>query len=212
MSRRRSRDVPTTITAAAVQSALDTFDWAKWRAELRQRYAAWYVDVVAEDGAKTAEQLGGAWRNDDPFVTRFADRYVAERVTQLEDTTREDLRVTITSLFDRADTDGTAVSLTGIAEALGERFTHFSTTRAASIARNETAIAQNHGAGVGYLASGYNYVEISDGDGDAECAAADGQIWSVAYWLANPIEHPNCERSGSPISDEDADALGVDQE
>ena len=204
--------MPTPITAAAVQSALDTFDWAKWRKELADRYAAWHSDVLAEDGAKAAEQMGGEWRNDDPFVTRFADRYVAERVTQLDDTTREDLRVTITSLFDSATESGTPISLPAIAEAIGERFAQFSTTRAASIARNETAIAQNHGAAFGYQAAGYNYVEINDGDGDAECAAADGQIWSIAYWLANPIEHPNCERSASPISDEDAEALGIDQE
>ena len=46
-------------------------------------------------------------------------------------------------------------------------------------------------------------VRISDGgpgDVDEPCKRANGQAWSLAYWLANLIEHPSCRRSGVPLS------------
>lgn len=204
----------TRITVADVTAALNSFDWAAWKQELADRYGDWHTGVVQDEGATVAAALGGTWQRDDPYLTRFVTRYIAERVTQLSDTTRDDLRDTIAGAFEDADQgdDGEGLSVRGLSDALSATFDDFSTDRANTIARTETAIAENQAAAFGYTASGYNYVEISDGDSDSACAAADGQIWSVEYWLANPIEHPNCERSGAPISDEDAKDAGIDQE
>lgn len=202
----------TAITLADAKAALASFDWKHWKAELEEKYAAWHDDVVQTEGRATAEALGGDWTNDDPYVTRFADRYVAERVTQLDDTTRGDLRDVLTRAFAAAHEGETSLSLLDLAGQLREKFDEFSSSRAATIARTETAIVENQGAALGYIASGYGYVEISDGDSDAECAEADGQIWSVEAWLAEPVAHPNCERSGAPISEEDALAAGIDRE
>ena len=39
-------------------------------------------------------------------------------------------------------------------------------------------------------------VRVRDGDDhDDECREANGQAWSVAYAMRNPLQHPNCTRS-----------------
>ena len=39
-------------------------------------------------------------------------------------------------------------------------------------------------------------VRVRDGDDhDDECREANGQAWSVAYAMRNPLQHPNCSRS-----------------
>lgn len=42
-------------------------------------------------------------------------------------------------------------------------------------------------------------VDITDGlsgDTDEPCLDANGEVWSVSYFLAHPFEHPNCTRRG----------------
>lgn len=200
-------------TLAEARAALDAFDWDKWRDELEDAFAEDYTAIAISVGARTALRLGGTWKDDNPFVVKFARKYIAERVTQISETTRDRLRDTIASVFEDARDGGDPVTVPGIRSAIQDAFTEFSTQRAQLIARTETAIALNHGQLFGYLASGYSYVVVSDGDDfDEECAAADGQIWSIEYALSNPIEHPNCERSFTEISDEDAEQEGIDED
>lgn len=69
--------------------------------------------------------------------------------------------------------------------------------------RTQSAVILNAGAGNAALELGSPGVAISDGgpgDVDEPCRVANGQVWSVAYWLAHLIEHPNCRRSGAPKS------------
>lgn len=68
------------------------------------------------------------------------------------------------------------------------------------IARTETAAIQNKAAINRYDINGIKKVLVHDGhDFDAECAAADGQIWSTDYAMSHELEHPNCTRSFSPV-------------
>ena len=68
------------------------------------------------------------------------------------------------------------------------------------IARTETASIQNKAAINRYEINGIKKVLVHDGhDFDAECAAADGQIWSTEYAMNHELEHPNCTRSFSPV-------------
>ncbi len=196
-------------TLADVDRALHSFDWMAWRATLARRYDAWFQGTVHGAAAAASEAAGHAWRSDDPWLEAFGRRYVADRVTQLSDTTKERLRAAIAGEFGRAADAGTAPDVRGV---LAREFAEFSASRALTIARTETAMALNFGAAASYRQQGYNYVQISDGDGDEPCALADGQIWSIEYFMANALEHPNCERSAQPISDEDAEAAGIDQE
>lgn len=76
----------------------------------------------------------------------------------------------------------------------------FRGNRAVTIGRTESAMAYNTGTTLAYRQSGMvNAVQVSDGDSDAECADADGAIWSLDDAAANPLQHPRCVRSFSPV-------------
>lgn len=66
--------------------------------------------------------------------------------------------------------------------------------------RTQSAIVLNAGHANAALELGSPGVQIFDGgpgDVDTPCEIANGQVWSVAYFLAHLIEHPNCRRSGA---------------
>ena len=87
----------------------------------------------------------------------------------------------------------------GLREILGEEDYR---NQARTIARTETTYAQAESATQAYAEAGVRRVLISDGtDWDAECAAANGQTWTVEFYASNPSAHPNCTRTASPIID-----------
>ncbi len=57
------------------------------------------------------------------------------------------------------------------------------------------------GAVVSYQEAGIKEVDVLDGDGDAICAQADGQRWTLEEAQANPLGHPGCTRAFSPVVD-----------
>jgi hypothetical protein len=74
--------------------------------------------------------------------------------------------------------------------------------RAGVIARSELADAYNRGTAENWQALDVTEVEILDDEGPnscAECEAANGQVWPIADYLANPTEHPNCVRGAIPV-------------
>ncbi len=88
----------------------------------------------------------------------------------------------------------------------------FSDSRAETIARTESGTLYNQGFVQAGIDSGLvDGVLVEDGDGDSECAEADGQTWDLDDAMANPLAHPNCVRSftyvlkGEDGDDEDSD-------
>jgi hypothetical protein len=76
----------------------------------------------------------------------------------------------------------------------------FSKARARTIARTESATSLNQGAILGYRESGrVEKVRVFDGDSDPECAAANGEEWTLEYAAAHPLSHPNCQRAFAPL-------------
>lgn len=72
------------------------------------------------------------------------------------------------------------------------------------IARTETARIQNQGTLNRYNLNGITHVLVHDGlDFDAECAAANGQVWTIDKSQLNELEHPNCTRAFSPVITDD---------
>lgn len=129
----------------------------------------------------------------DKVLARLLDR-VGTRIDGILATTRQDIADEIEQ--------GLAEGLG--AAALGDRIeaaTAFSELRAETIARTETATLLNQASAESYREYGVETVQIIDGDGDDECAAADGQEWTLDEWIANPIAHPNCVRDAAPILD-----------
>jgi hypothetical protein len=70
---------------------------------------------------------------------------------------------------------------------------------ATMIARDAVTDIRNTAIGMVGAAVGSPGVRISDGhqaDTDLPCQQANGQAWSIPYFLANTKEHPNCVRRG----------------
>lgn len=53
---------------------------------------------------------------------------------------------------------------------------------------------------------------IDPDNADEPCKIADGQVWSVPYFLANTKEHPQCTRRGRPLPpDTDPESIRLDR-
>lgn len=74
--------------------------------------------------------------------------------------------------------------------------------RARTIARTEVRWAQNQTTALRYKSSGVAEVIISDGDDfDEECAAVDGTRQTIEWYAENPLQHPNCTRRATPVTE-----------
>lgn len=159
---------------------------------------------AAEDAIDEWE-LPIAFNAADANATLYAQQRGGELVTMITETQRAD----VASLLEQAIQGGWSPQ--HFASELRGRFT-FSRARAAMIARTETALAYNRGKTSMYRAANIQYVYVYDGDGDDECIAANGSIWTTDEADANPIEHPNCKRTFRPATEEEiAEYLGNEQ-
>jgi len=86
----------------------------------------------------------------------------------------------------------------GIQSIVDETYKNRSTT----IARTEMGNAQNAVSSERYKNNGVSLVGILDNgdtDDDDECKVANGEVWTIAYFESNRLEHPNCTRCSYPI-------------
>lgn len=192
------------ITPAQLKALSDGFDWDAWTAKTRAAIEPHYKAIAIVQGQREADDWDLDWDGADPFLDKFFTGYLGERITQIDETTREKVRDVLQAGLSDGHAD-TSQALAGRLGAAVDEAYAFSPARALTIARTETACAVGHGAGLAYRQNGIERVEISDGDDDDECSAADGEIWSVDEYLAEPIAHPNCVRSAAPVIDDAAD-------
>jgi hypothetical protein len=187
---------------AGLVAAVDAFDWDAWKADVAGAYQVVYGQVVLEQADLESGARGyDPFRRDDPFVKKFMTGYVAERVTQLEQTTRDDVKALIRGVLDTGGAGSHAELRDQVLAKVRERFEEYAQWRADRIARTETAIAYNHGSTFAYRQAGIEKVQVSDGDDDADCAALDGTIQTLEWALAHPVAHPNCTRSFAPVAE-----------
>jgi len=184
---------------ANVSAIVDSFDWGEWHSDMRDAIEKPFSDVVLEQAERAAELVGDAFDRDDPFVRRTTTEYVGKLIKQLDKTTKSEVSDLIRRELE-AGTQGSPLELGDkIAAAVRRKFADYADWRADRIARTETANAYNMGSLLAWQAAGVTHVLVSDGDQDAECAAADGQIWTLGRAMANLTAHPNCERAFSPL-------------
>lgn len=139
---------------------------------------------------------------DDPLVTRILSA-AGTRVKDIEATTLSALR----DALQYASEQGWGVDelvrgdpengVRGLREIVAETYKD----RARVIARTELGEAQNTAAVSRYKDAGVSLVEILDNgndDDDEACKVANGQIWTLSYFAANSLEHPNCTRAAAP--------------
>lgn len=143
-----------------------------------------------------------AWDVQHEYVAS-AREALAELVVRINDTTRKQIADVVEEGVRRG------YSIARIANGFADEgykgiqgiFNEATAARAETIARSETAMLYNRSAAAAYRTAGIGKVQIYDGEGDPGCADAAGQIWTVDFYEANPIEHPNCVRTGAPVSD-----------
>lgn len=124
-------------------------------------------------------------------VTSYLRAHLLERARGIDATTRQAVAEVITN---------------GVAEGvgpgeLGRRIrdaTTFGDARAETIARTETAVAQNAAALRTYTDFGVAEVQALDGDDDAECAARNGKVFPL-HEAEGISDHPNGTLDWIPV-------------
>ena len=187
-------------TADDLIALLDSFPWADLDEALSASLLSAYQDIMRAQGARGAAAAGGAWNPQDPFLDRWATKYVGARVVQLQGTTREAVADLLRTVFDEHAGGGSLLELAeAVRDRVREQFAGYEDWRALRIARSESAIAYNHGDIFGYHQAGVSEVDVIDGTQDDICQAANGKRWPLAQALADPIGHPNCSRALLPV-------------
>ena len=189
----------------------DAIDWAEEERRLREVIGSWYIALGEAAYTAAGEELGADIGRDAraPGVKRIL-KLLAAQVRSITDTSRQAVRDYTATALDRGytlqqlvrgvDDDGFK-GLRDLVGSWGSTPAGGGESRAMTIARTETATAYNAAAVGAYEDSGLvGTVEVLDGDSDAGCAAANGQIWTLEQAAANAIEHPNCVRAFAPVA------------
>jgi HK97 family phage portal protein len=150
----------------------------------------------------TGQVVGGQLRWDlaHPEVEAVRDR-MSDKITRVNDTTKAAVREQVEMGLARGYS---VVQIANGFPAEGYQgimgaFDGATGYRAEMIARTETAMVYNETTVLGYRDAGVQEVEVLDGTGDGECAAAAGSVWDLDRAELEPIGHPNCVRAFVPI-------------
>jgi hypothetical protein len=175
------------------------------RKKLEALVKRFYIEVLQLSWAQWNYVLGVelAFDLNDPLVTNIL-RGAATQVKLINDTTLSEIRDALKygsengwSIDQIVRGDGEHPGLRSIVDEAYK-------DRARVIARTELGLAQNEATASRYKDAGVKLVEILDNgltDDDAECQTANGEIWTLDYFNANPLEHPNCTRAAVPVFD-----------
>jgi len=200
--------LPPTKAARAAKSDPDWWDAATEDAELTATMRAIYVDVGQGGLQAVADNLDrtivkGITRNVIADLLEFG----GERIRDINARTLEALTIqlaegtrrgySIPQLIDGVPAEGYA-GLNGVT--LDNGTPAFSELRSETIARTETMLSYNRATVTGYGEFGVTHLLAYDGDGDEECAARNGQEYTIEE--AQGIDdHPNGTLVWSPIVD-----------
>ena len=133
-----------------------------------------------------------------PRAATWAKARAGDLITDIAASAKEETIAKLKSVLGEAY-DNPNITRQDVTDAISELWDAYPDWKADLISRTETAFAENGGTLAGYKDTGVEYVLVSDGTGDDICAAADGATWTVDAADANPLGHPNCSRSFSPL-------------
>lgn len=125
-----------------------------------------------------------------PNIKKTLDS-LATNIKGITDTMKDEVR----ALTDQATEEGWSTKQ--LADAIREKGVTSSVSRASTIARSETREAYNQGSILAYESAGVEKVQALDSDNDEECAARDGQIYTLEEAAAIQ-PHPNCVLAFAP--------------
>lgn len=198
----RNEQVSAENAPSVVDKLLQSYGWEGWEKHLKPAVYQALVETMSQGGTEAAKafEVDLTYSMINPKAVSYAEKRAAELVGtgvrseyHIADSTRDFIRNTVTEAVQNGD------SMEMIVKTLTDEYA-FSDSRAMTIARTETALAYNKGTIIGYRSADVPAVVVIDGDSDAECAAANGQTWSLDYAEENPVSHPRCVRhfSGLP--------------
>jgi hypothetical protein len=173
------------------------------RKKLEEIVKRFYVQVIELSWNTWNVALGveKAFDLTDPAVTEVL-KMAGMRVKDIHDTTMQELR----DALKYGNENGWSIeqlvrgdeNQPGLRSIVDETYKN----RAKTIARTELGEAQNSATASRYKEAGVKAVEIFDNGGeddDDECKIANGQVWSLKYFNAHTLEHPNCTRAAAPV-------------
>lgn len=175
----------------------DTSVWwsKKWDAELEAILKPYEQKLAAETYAKVAAELGGkgllARKATLTEVLPELTSGLGKRITGINETTRESVYKQIEQGIRYGEGPSTIADRLEDAGIFGEY-------RSELVARTETMHALNDASIGSYAEYGVTQVEAVDGDEDEECAARNGQVFSLEDAMAIE-DHPNGTLSWSPV-------------
>jgi len=182
------------------------------RKKLESLIKRYYVEVLQLSWEQWNYVLGveKAFDLEDPLVGQLL-KLAAQNVKAINDTTMQEIRDALKYGNDNGWSIDQLVrgdeNQPGLRDIVDETYKG----RARTIARTELGDAQNSATVSRYKDAGVKLVEILDGgdtDDDMECTVANGQIWTLAYFNANRLQHPNCTRAAAPVFDDVAPDRG----
>jgi hypothetical protein len=161
----------------------------------------YYADIAIGQASEEIKRLGGKITKGER--KEIAEKYIAERMDFLNEEINRVTEERLGNMFAEAKT------VADIQAGLSENYA-LSESRAKIIAGNEwhelqnevvLQMAEKSDKVVGmFITDGIHY--------DADCAAANGSVWSVDYARAHPLQHVNCVRQMHPINQEFVDEYG----
>lgn len=169
------------------------FDTTKEAARLRKALEPIAAAIAETVGKRTGDLIKGAAKAD-PFtdsVIGSVTGKVGSRVVGITATTQDAIAAAISQGFE----DGLSPAQIGD---LIEGLPAFDEARAELVARTETMFAYNTAALDSYAGLGVTEVEAIDGDEDEQCAARNGQTYSVED-AADIEDHPNGTLDWVPV-------------
>jgi SPP1 gp7 family putative phage head morphogenesis protein len=138
-----------------------------------------------------------------PAMVEAILEHAGERIVEINETTRKGVAELI------LDGVKQGLSPAQLGDSI-EAWSGWDEYRAERIATTELARAYNEAAIGTYRDAGIERLEAIDGDGDEECAARDGQIFSVDD-AENEIDHPNGTLDWMPVIDDASVNGGSDE-
>lgn len=203
---RAGKNAPLEGVKADLPNAGDLLN-ADDRKKLETIVKRFYVEVLQLSWEQWNYVLGvdKAFDLEDPLVTKIL-KSAATRVKEINDTTMQEIR----DALKYGSANGWSVdqlvrgdeNQPGLRDIVDETYKG----RARTIARTELGEAQNSATVSRYKEAGVKLVEILDGgpgdDFGCDCPEINGQIWTVNYFAAHPLEHPNCTRAAAPVFDD----------
>ena len=202
----RVRDTLPQTKAARKEAADEWWDGAAEDAALRETLRGLYLEVGREGLQVVADKTGRVVTN--TAVNRILSdlyEYGGARITNINERTRDAVKAQLTEgvrrgysiqqLLGGVEAEGFA----GVQGALLDNgVAAWDPYRAEMISRTETALSFNRASIRGYGEYGVREVQAIDGDFDEDCAARNGQVFSIDEALGI-ADHPNGTLDWAPV-------------